>query len=231
LTGLFLLLVAVLPGSMYVWAFERQASAFGVTLADRILRFVAISVLFHLALGWVEYALFRSVLVNEAFSWGQFASAWGVALMGVVVPAGLGTVVGGLYATRSTRAGWQWLRARLSPNKEHRLLNVLIGRAPAPRAWDDLFSDRPTVYLRVRTTGGEWVAGKFADESYTGGFPFDTDLFLEEAVGVSTDGALTGLPLGYAVYLPASQIAWVDVVPDEFQSEGVGPHGATAAKS
>ncbi|MGZ4468580.1 MAG: DUF6338 family protein [Nocardioidaceae bacterium] len=47
--ALAIIVIAVLPGSMYTWAYERQASAFGATLADRTLRFIALSLIFHLA--------------------------------------------------------------------------------------------------------------------------------------------------------------------------------------
>ena len=31
--------LAMLPGALYVWAFERQAGRYGIGLSDRILRF------------------------------------------------------------------------------------------------------------------------------------------------------------------------------------------------
>ena len=34
------LAIALLPGALYVWAFERQAGRYGIGLSDRILRFV-----------------------------------------------------------------------------------------------------------------------------------------------------------------------------------------------
>ena len=43
------LAVALLPGALHVWAFERQAGRWGIGLSDRLLRFVGGSVLFHAA--------------------------------------------------------------------------------------------------------------------------------------------------------------------------------------
>lgn len=209
--ALVIVIVAVMPGSMYTWAYERQASAFGVTLADRTLRFTAISLLFHLALGWPEYALCRAALAGPRFYVGQFAAIWAAVLLVVALPAVIGTVLGGLYATRNSREGWVAIRSRLSPELEQRLLRLVLGRTPAPRAWDDLFSDRPTMYLRVQTTDGTPVAGLFADDSYAGGFPYDTDLFLEDAWDLTNDGTF-GKSLGYPVYIPAGQIARMEVV-------------------
>jgi Family of unknown function (DUF6338) len=105
LIALAIVTIAVIPGSMYTWAYEREASAFGVTLADRTLRFIAISLLFHLALGWPEYALYRVALAGPRFGVGQFAAVWGAIVLVVALPAVMGTVLGGLYATRNSREG------------------------------------------------------------------------------------------------------------------------------
>ncbi len=174
--ALGIVLVAVLPGSLYVWAYERQTSAYGVTLADRTLRFIAVSVLFHLVLGWPEYALYRLTFTGAPFAAGQFAAAWAAIVLLVLVPSGIGTVLGGLYSTRGTRTGWTCIRKRLSAEAEERLLRMALGKAPAPRAWDHLFFEQPFSYLRVRTEAGESLAGLFSSQSYAGGFPHEADL-------------------------------------------------------
>jgi hypothetical protein len=219
--AVLLIVVTVLPGSMYTWAYERQASAFGVTFADRTLRFIAISIIFHLALGWPEYLLYRAALNGPTFAAGQFGAAWAATIPLVLIPAAVGTVLGGLYTTRNSREGWHWLRGKLSAEREERLLRFALGRTPAPRAWDDLFSDRPTVYIRVRTIDGTWLAGVFADNSYAGGYPHDTDLLLEEAWQiVAEDGTLGEHGLGYPVYVPASQIGWLEIIQPANDQEG-----------
>lgn len=212
IAALLILVAAVLPGAMYTWAFERQASGYGVTLADRVLRFIATSVLFHLVFGWPEYFLYRIAFSSgRHLAAGQFAAAWTGALLVVGLPAAVGTIIGGLYATRTTRDGWQRIRRRLSPAAEVRLLRIALGRTPAPRAWDDLFSNHPTVYLRIRTTDGPVVAGLFANKSYAAGYPDSPDLYLEEAWSVEGDGSL-GAALGYPVYVAASQIGWMEII-------------------
>jgi hypothetical protein len=213
--ALVLLVLVILPGAMYTWAYERQVSAFGVTFADRFLRFFAISMIYHLVLGWPEFFLVKESLQTSDPTAHEFALLWvGVALV-IAVPASSGTVVGGLYATRKSRSS-DWLRVRrLLGAREDRLLEVVLGRSPAPRAWDAFFSERPTTYLRVKTTDGQAVAGLFADQSYAGGFPEDPDLLLEEAWSVDDDGTLLE-PLGYPVYVAKGQIARLEVIaPDE----------------
>jgi hypothetical protein len=201
-TALVILAVAVLPGSVYTWAFERQAAAFGVTLADRVLRFVAVSLVFDLLYAWPAYGLYRLVFAGHGLRAAQFAVLWAGTVVGVTLPALAGSTVGGLYATRSTRNGWLWVRRRLPPEREATLLTRALGRDPAPRAWDRLFLERASVYLRVRLRDGPWVAGLFASGSYAGGFPNEPDLFLEQAWEIDADGVLGAGPLGYAVYIP-----------------------------
>jgi branched-subunit amino acid ABC-type transport system permease component len=210
--GFLLLVAVVLPGAIYQWAFERQVSAFGVSFADRLLRFVAVSVIFHLILGWPEYLVYR-LLRDEPHPYvAQFAAAWIMVLAIVAFPAVAGSMLGGLYASKQTREGWSWARRWLSASTEERLLRAALGRTPAPRAWDHLFSDRPTVYLRVRTVDGDWLAGRFAGRSYASGFPHEVDLYLEEAWEVDDDGQLGKSGLGYPLWIPGRQIAWVEVV-------------------
>ncbi len=210
LVGFLIVLIFVLPGSVYTWAYERQDSAYGVTFTDRFLRFIAVSVIFHLLLAWPEYSLYRAAVAgrDEVLA-GQFALLWLGLLVLVAVPASLGTVLGGLYATRTNRSGWGWIRRHLSAEAEQRLLALALGRTPAPRAWDNFFSERPSAYLRIRLDDEQWLAGKFADASYAGGFPHDADLYLEEAWEVDqVSGALGSVGLGYPVYVPAATIRW-----------------------
>lgn len=211
--ALLVLLLAVLPGAMFTFGFERQAGAFGVTLADRVLRFVAVSTAFTAAYAWPVF-LARNPLLSGDLDAGRFALLWVSAVVGLSLPLVCGTTIGALYATRRTRAGWPWLRrGLLTPDRETRLLRWVLGPDPAPRAWDHVFSERPTAYLRVRTTSGGWVGGAFASESYAGGFPQDGDLYIEEAWPVDEQGLFGSASLGYGIYVPAATIAYVEIVP------------------
>lgn len=214
--GLFILVVAVLPGSVYTWAYERQASAFGASFTDRTLRFVAVSMCFQLVLAWPEYGAYRFAAAStHGFGAGEFGVLWAVLAILIFVPLGFGTALGGLYATRTTREGWRWIRRFLSADMEMRLLSLLLGRTPAPRAWDHFFSERPTAYLLIRLLDGRWVAGRFADLSYAGGFPHDQDLFLEEEWAVDQEtGQLVGdTGLGSPLYVPGGQVQLIEVIP------------------
>src|SRR3712207_4757843 len=98
-TALLLLTVAVLPGAMFTFGFERQASAYGVTLADRVLRFVAVSAVLAIAYAAPAYALHRLLFAGQPFHGGQFVAVWAGAAVALVAPAVAGSALGGLYAT------------------------------------------------------------------------------------------------------------------------------------
>lgn len=213
-TALLLLALAVLPGATFTFALERQAGLYGVALADRLLRFVAASLVFDAVYAWPAYAAYRAWFAGEPFGGGQFAAAWSGAVVAAVVPAVAGTLLGVLYATRRSRSGAAWARRLLPPAREARLLRALLGRAPEPRAWDFVFSAAKPAYLRVRTTDGSWIGGRFAGASYAGGYPDAADLLIEEAWPIDADGAFGDASLGYPVYVPAATIAYVEVLGD-----------------
>lgn len=209
-TALLLLAVAVLPGAMFTFGFERQASAYGVTLADRVLRLVAASGVIVLSYALPGYAVHRLVFDGRAFAGGQFVTAWAGGVVGLLAPALLGNVLGSLYVTRSRRTGWPLLRRVLTPEREARLLRVALGRDPAPRAWDYVFAERPTAFVRVRCHDGSWVGGLFGDASYAGTYPNEADLLLQEGWPVDANGAFGDTPLGYPVYVAAGTIAQIE---------------------
>lgn len=150
-------------------------------------------------------------LDKHGFGVAQFAAAWGAVVLLTVLPAVAGSYLGRLYATRRTDRP-SWLRRQASAGKiTKRLLDYVVGHERAPRAWDDVFSERPMTYVRVRTTDGFWVAGLFASRSYAAGYPNDPDLFLEQAWSLKDDATL-GEPLGYSIYVPAQRIAWREII-------------------
>lgn len=97
LDGAVILVVAVLPGAIYTWSFEREAGAFEVTLADRVLRFVAASAVLHLVLAPVLYLGWRVALEDRpAVELGQFVALWSAGALVLGVSATAGRVVGTL---------------------------------------------------------------------------------------------------------------------------------------
>lgn len=162
------IVVALLPGALYVWAFERQAGRYGIGLSDRILRFVGGSAVFLAVFAGPLYAL--HVNFTRAFVAGSPLPLWLVAfpLVYVGVPLTAGTVVGvGL------RRGW-------------RVAKIIAGPDPAPRAWDYLFQYNVDGWIRCRLKSGTWLGGAYADangkRSYAAGYPEPQDLYLAASV-------------------------------------------------
>ena len=152
--ALVVLIVALLPGALYTWSFERLVGAWGVGFADRVLRFVGASAMFQAAIapftvwGWRTY-------VSDRPSPGRRSAGRTVArlpLLYVAIPIALGVVVG-----RGTVNERDWSKA-------------FTGPSPAPRAWDHLFGLRPDGWVRLRLKSGVWLGGAFTSAGEGTGF-------------------------------------------------------------
>lgn len=161
--------IALLPGGLYVWGFERQVGRWGIGLPDRVLRFFGVSSFAHVLAAPMTYWVWANAgdAANGYARWWVWAALAGY----VAVPFGTGSLVG-----RATREGRPWTLA-------------LTGPHPAPRARDHFFASRPTGWLRLRLKSGRWVGGVFVPfgtplSSYAAGYPEAQDLFLTETVVV-----------------------------------------------
>jgi len=165
-------MVALLPGALYVWSFERQAGRYGIGLTDRALRFLGGSALFLALFSVPMYWLFANY--RGSFLAGDPLPIWvGLVPAGyVLVPLGVGTLVG-----YGLRRGWAWIE-------------VLTGPDPAPRAWDYLFQYNVDGWIRCQLKSGIWLAGAYANangrRSYAAGYPEPQDLYLAAAVAVDS---------------------------------------------
>jgi hypothetical protein len=183
-------LLAVLPGAVYIWAAERQMGSWGTKASDRVLRFDGASAVFLAAYAvplrwaWTSYLHVPYVTAggktrykNPLLEGGDVPALWWVLpILFVLIPFVAGTIVGVITARR-----------RQFP----RLAKWLSGPSPAPTAWDDLFSQRPHGFVRVRLKGEppSWLAGVFGKDSYASGYGEDPgDLYLEDGLQLSADG-------------------------------------------
>jgi len=170
------LVIALVPGALYIWSFERQAGRWGIGLSDRVFRFVGASAIIHTLLApatyWFWATQWPRLRGNDDPSW------WLWALAGAYV--GLPLVTGSLIG-RATRKGARWA-------------SFFTGPDPAPRAWDYLFQGKRDGWIRLRLKSGTWVGGAYATseggmQSYAAGYPEDQDLFLATTAVVD---AVTG---------------------------------------
>lgn len=169
------LVLALLPGALYTWAFERLVGRWGVGLSDRVLRFVGGSAMFHAITAPLTYWLWATYWNSGRIAEGGSLplQLWLVPLFYVGVPTAVGTI-----AAIGHRAAKPWAR-------------VLTGSDPAPRAWDYLFQGHPDGWIRCRMKSGVRIGEAFADSngrrSYVAGYPEPADLYLARAADVDPD--------------------------------------------
>jgi hypothetical protein len=166
--ALLVLVLASLPGALYTWAFEQQAGPWGVGLADRVLRFVGASAVFHALLAPATYGLWRNYVEPGTVEHGRPLPwwLWLIPIGYVAVPLVAGRLVGLGAANRQP-----WAR-------------FITGRAPAPTAWDHVFSTAGLeAWVRIKLTDGTWIGGAYAQgpaslRSYAAGYPEHRDIYL-----------------------------------------------------
>jgi hypothetical protein len=181
--ALLVLAVAVLPGALYTWYFEREVGRWGATLSDRVSRFIGASAAFQALFAfpwywlWTHY-LHRAVVVagqdqiHNLLLEGRPLPAWlfFLPVLYVALPIAVGTLAA-LAVRHKKRAVWIRHVAR-----------VVAGRDPAPRAWDYVFSESPAAVMRLRMNSGVRLGGLFGANSYAAGYPEQPqDLFIEKA--------------------------------------------------
>lgn len=198
--------IALLPGALYVWAFEREVGNWGVGLSDRVLRFFGTSAIFHVLLLPLTYWVWTTFIRTGDVATGEPLPLylWLLAIGYIAVPFATGAIVG-----RGTREGWEWVATFTGPN-------------PAPRAWDHFFASRPDGWVRLRLNRGVWIGGVYATSreglpSYAAGYPDAQDLFLAEAVEVDPETGAFVLRDGRPIFRGVSiLIRWDEVELLEF---------------
>jgi len=201
--GVAVLIVALLPGAIYTWAFERVVGRWGIGLSDRLYRFVGISALFHALIAPATYNIWRDYLRTGAPDRDRFPLwMWGVAFLYVAIPAALGTLM-----AVGLDKGWAWATA-------------VAGRSPAPTAWDAVFSGDPAgVAILMKLKSGSWVGGQYAEGSYVGGYPEPADIYLIRELRVDqTTGDFVRnqqgeeIPVGkYGLLVRLSEVEYLEI--------------------
>jgi hypothetical protein len=164
--SLAVLLLALLPGALYIWGFEREAGQWGISASDRVLRFIGASAVFHAVAFPVTFQLWRVQIRSGRLAAGRanWVVLWVACLCYVAVPVAVGSVVG--VGARQSR---RWTR-------------FVVGRHPAPKAWDHLFAREEPGWMRMKMRSGPWIGGLFADVGpigpYAAGYPDAQDIYL-----------------------------------------------------
>jgi hypothetical protein len=151
------LILLVLPGALYTWAFERVVGPWGVGLVDRILRFIGISAGVQVLLAPITYRWYRVYVHSGDLAAGRSLplEVWFGIILYVFLPITAGYLIG--QATKHNVSWIPWI----------------VGKQPAPRAWDELFLQGGNGYVRLRLKSIEsgedrWVAGWFGSARIAG---------------------------------------------------------------
>ncbi|WP_405763326.1 MULTISPECIES: DUF6338 family protein [unclassified Streptomyces] len=195
---LAILLVLVLPGVFYQAVREhlRGAVAAEQEPQNRIVRAIAAGALLDTVYAVVAGPRLVGLLTGDGA--GPLAGVMkhprqaGLAalLLVVVVPAGI------------ARAESAWGRRRRRARYE-----------PTPTAWDALFRDRGSCFVRVRLKSGLWVGGWLGAQSAVSAFPQPGDLYLQSQYRMAPDGRFLGrVPDTGGVYLRAADIDVLEVL-------------------
>lgn len=166
LQGLLVVVLALLPGALYTWAFEQQAGPWGIGLSDRVLRFIGSSAVLHAVLAPATYELWRRFVENGRVDRGEALppAIWLVPIAYVAFPLVTGRIIG------------------VGTRKRERWAKFFTGPAPAPTAWDHVFSTGGLeAWVRIKLTDGSWVGGAYTERvlrSYASGYADRRDLYL-----------------------------------------------------
>lgn len=203
-------LLALLPGASYTFAYERVVGGFGVSLSDRLVRFLAASALFAALFSGPGLLLYRNFVANGQLGWGDVNAVLFelTALAYVLLPTLVGSFMG--YGREQ---GWNWVA-------------LLIGDAPEPRAWDYLWRPGVQGIVRIKLKSGSWLAGVFGttssgQRSFAAGYPEKEDLYLSLQVKVdAADGAFDRDPEGRPVPVEGGSgllLRWDEIEYPDFQ--------------
>lgn len=212
--------LAVVPGAIYTWVFERNDGAAGDRPAERLLRFVAISLLLSLVSTLpIGYWFYSQYYVTGALQRGDVPVLILYVCLGSVVllPAILGWIAAG-YVKKGLPGA-----------------SVLASRNRRPRGWDHVFNgQRWSGKIRIKTTDGTWFIGLWSAQSsknsmpgsFAAGYPNDQDLYFVDTFQVDPTN---GMPVvadngtwarnGTAMLIQWSNVAFAEFMKEEGTNE------------
>ena len=212
LLSLIIIWLAVLPGALFIWAFEMLAGRWTTGIRGGLLRSVGYSAVFHILFLPLTYHL--RVSYWDRMWEGMYVSPWVWAYISlyVVVPITLGLL-----------AGWVITSVTYATSKRYRWIGLLVGRSPAPRAWDYLFGRQGLVgWVRLRTKTGLYMGGYYGEGSYVAGYPDTQDIYLTRAIEIDpysgeiregTEGRPLSLRSGLLIRW--DEVEYLEFTPDE----------------
>lgn len=199
--------IALLPGAIYLWSVESVVGGWWLDLSDRLYRFVAWSLVLHVALVPLTYAVWTHTVMDAQWqtSFGRFLVLWLALIAYIAIPFAAGKFIAGHW-----RRGSKWA--------------LHIVGDPAPSAWDHLWGSVEAAWVRARMKEGYWIGGLYADAgfpSYASGFPNSPDLYLATAYVINQetgdfqrDDEGRPEPTGSGILIRWEDVEVLDIVPE-----------------
>ncbi len=174
LQQLTILLVLVLPGVVYQSVRERLRGMLPSEREpqNRLMRAIAVGTLLD-----GLYLLVAGPRLVRIISGGQGNSPLG-GLSKDPRAAGLAALL--LIVAIPSGVAWAeatWTARRLRARYD-----------PVPTAWDAMFSDQESCFVRIRTKSGLWVGGWLSTRSAVSAYPQDQDIYLQTQYQMRPDG-------------------------------------------
>jgi Family of unknown function (DUF6338) len=213
LSSLLVVLLALLPGGLHTWAFERVTGKSQHQVSDRILRLLVASAL-YLVLAVPAIPIF-SAIAKSAMA-GATTAAWryvAVFVILILIPMLIGSTMGWLTNQRHQKGVRGWLGRRIG------------GVGYANRAWDHLFGVKGLEgTIRVILTDGTQIIGKWArrdgggaageppTRSYASGYPTEQrDLYISQLIRIDYPNA--SQTTSGAAWIPGESVRYVEFYP------------------
>lgn len=204
-------LAAVVPGFVYQVSRRRVAgpNPDEVDLGTRILRAVMGSAMFAgaytVTVGPWVVAYLQTQSPDDALGSVRTLGIAFLALV-IVVP----WLAARLWFYASTSQWWLWFSAWV-----HDTLGLRRQWDPTPSAWDFAFNKRRAGWVRVLTSQGTWVGGRFDTASFASSYPEPQELYLEVGYRMNEDGTFTSqVSAPGGVYVRCADAVVVDFNPD-----------------
>lgn len=181
--------IGVVPGAVYVAAFDSQIGQGRSSLPDRLTRYVTTSAVLHAILAPVTYLLFTEAVSAPETGLLERSFIW--ALAPGLLYAALPALVGVLSATvtRNTRRSLLGQLLSLLPARWN-----LKTEMSAPSSWDHVLVGSGPAFIRARLRSGAWVAGFWGThesrdvDAHAALYPEPRELFLPQVADVDAGG-------------------------------------------
>lgn len=154
--------LALLPGALFIWGFERQTGKWGIGLSDRLIRFFGVSAVLHVIAAPATFKAYKVYISDGTLA--QSEALPSILWLGLIAYVAVPTFLGGLTARAHDIRRWVDQIEGTKGKVVGGTLALLVGRNPAPTGWDHLFASDPVGWVRVKLRDGTWLGGLFYDD-------------------------------------------------------------------